>query len=119
MRKNLLPIALLLVPLSLVACGSDSVPATAAKGDAFCKAATTADASGDALKALASDPEETARILQLMLRLRDAERITGAGGCLDASREYPRWVCPDTSDVLLPSIPRQADSSHPPVLLLT
>ena len=55
MRTNLLHIALLLVPLSLVACGSDSVPATATKGDAFCKAATTADASGDALKALASD----------------------------------------------------------------
>ena len=70
------------------------------------------------LNALASDPVQTARILQVMLRLRDPERGAGSGGCLDASREYPRWVCPDTSDLVLPSSRQQADSSHQPVLLL-
>ena len=52
------------------------------------------------LNALASDPVQTAHILQLMLHLRDPQGVIGSGGCLDASREYPRWVCPDTADLL-------------------
>ena len=57
MRKNLLPVALVLVALPLVACGSDKpvVLATATKGDAFCKLATETDAAGDALNELTSD----------------------------------------------------------------
>ena len=55
------------------------------------------------LNALESDPVRTARILRLMLRLRDPPGLTGSGGCLDASREYPRLVCPGTADVTLPA----------------
>ena len=43
-----------LAPLALAACGGgDSVPATATKGDAFCKLAKKADQAGDAFKAVA------------------------------------------------------------------
>ena len=60
------------------------------------------------LNALAGDPAQTARILQQMLRLRDPQGVAGSGGCLDASREYPRWVCPDTADLALPPDAQQA-----------
>jgi len=55
------------------------------------------------LKALAADPAQTAQILQQMLRLRDTQGVLQSGGCLDASREYPRRVCPGTADLVLPS----------------
>ncbi|MDB5932464.1 MAG: putative lipoprotein, partial [Polaromonas sp.] len=54
------------------------------------------------LAALASDPAGTARILRQMQRLRDPQDMTALGGCLDASREYPRRVCPGTADLALP-----------------
>ena len=66
------------------------------------------------LNALASDPVRTAQILQLMLRLRDPERDAGSGGCLDASREYPRLVCTDTADLLLASGDKQWPSAASP-----
>jgi hypothetical protein len=53
--------------------------------------------------AMLNDPEETAQILEKMMRLRDAPGIYRQGGCIDASREYPRWVCPDTADIILPA----------------
>ncbi len=49
-----------------------------------------------------SDPEQTARILKEMLRLREPKGVYVAGGCIDTSREYPRRVCPGTSDIVLP-----------------
>ncbi|MGE5758254.1 MAG: hypothetical protein ACM3W8_05260 [Sideroxydans sp.] len=49
-----------------------------------------------------SDPVEVGRILELMMRLRDPQGVYADGGCIDASREYPRWVCPGTSDIILP-----------------
>ena len=52
-------------------------------------------------QALASDPAQAGQILQFMLRLR-AQGVVQSGGCLDASREYPRRVCPDTADLVLP-----------------
>lgn len=55
------------------------------------------------LTALASDPLQTGQILQLMLRLRDPHGTTASGGCLDASREYPRLVCLGTADLALPA----------------
>ena len=55
------------------------------------------------LKALAADPAQTAQVLQLMLRLRAPQGVVQSGGCLDASREYPRRVCPGTTDLMLPS----------------
>lgn len=49
-----------------------------------------------------SDPVEVERILDLMMRLRDPQGVYADGGCIDASREYPRRVCPGTSDIILP-----------------
>jgi hypothetical protein len=48
-------------------------------------------------------PKEVARILQQMLRLRDPQGVYAEGGCIDASREYPRRVCPGTADIALPA----------------
>ena len=47
-------------------------------------------------------PEETRRILERMLRLRDGRGIYAEGGCIDASRECARAVCPETADLRLP-----------------
>ena len=62
------------------------------------------------LNALQSDPTQSAQILQQMLRLREPERAL-TGGCLDASREYPRGVCAGTSELLLPDDERAADDT--------
>lgn len=50
------------------------------------------------------DPMELQRVLERMLRLRDPQGVYGAGGCIDATREFPRWVCPGTADIVLPCI---------------
>lgn len=49
-----------------------------------------------------SDPVAFARILQRMRRLRDPQGMYAEGGCIDASREYPRHVCPGTAEIVLP-----------------
>lgn len=49
-------------------------------------------------------PAEVARIMELMLRLRDPQEVHADGGCIDASREFPRWVCPGSADLILPNI---------------
>ncbi|MFZ5510759.1 MAG: hypothetical protein ACOZCP_11970, partial [Pseudomonadota bacterium] len=49
-----------------------------------------------------NDPQEVARILGIMLRLREPKGVYVDGGCIDTSREYPRWVRPGTSDMVLP-----------------
>ena len=48
------------------------------------------------------EPQEVERILNKMLRLREPPRIYVDGGCIDASREFPRYVCPGTADIALP-----------------
>ncbi|WP_413437063.1 hypothetical protein ACFDAU_11550 [Sulfuriferula sp. GW1] len=48
------------------------------------------------------DPAEVERILKMMLRLREPSGVYVDGGCIDTSREYPRRVCPGTSDLRLP-----------------
>lgn len=48
------------------------------------------------------NPVETGRILERMMRLRDPSGVYADGGCIDPSREYPRLVCPGTSDIILP-----------------
>ena len=75
--------------------------------------ATYVDAGGelrideDIVKALVqasmADPIELAKILELMLRLREPQGVYQSGGCIDASREYPRWVCPGSADMVLPA----------------
>lgn len=48
-------------------------------------------------------PAEFARIQALMQRYREGRGVyTDAGGCIDTTREYPRWVCPGTADLILP-----------------
>ncbi len=48
-------------------------------------------------------PAEVDRILQEMLRLQEPLG-TFAGGAIEAHREYPRLVCPGTTDLVLPDV---------------
>jgi len=56
------------------------------------------------VKASVADPAETARILELMLRMREPKGVYQSGGCIDTSREYPRWMRPGTADMVLPPV---------------
>lgn len=56
------------------------------------------------VRASMGDPQEVARILEQMLRLREPKGVYHSGGCIDTSREYPRLSCPGTSDMLLPGV---------------
>jgi hypothetical protein len=49
-----------------------------------------------------ADPAEKAAILDKMMRLREPQGVYVAGGCIDATREHPRRVCPATSDICFP-----------------
>jgi hypothetical protein len=49
------------------------------------------------------DPKETDRILAEMFRLREPPGVYVDGGCIDASREFPRRVCPLTCELALPT----------------
>ena len=49
------------------------------------------------------DPAEVARIMAVMERYRESRGVyTQAGGCIDTTREFARWVCPGTADLMLP-----------------
>ncbi len=54
------------------------------------------------VQATLKNPEEVAQILQKMERLYDPAGVYAEGGCIDISREYPRWVRPETTDIVLP-----------------
>ena len=54
------------------------------------------------VQASLKNSEEVAQILQKMERLYDPAGVYAEGGCIDISREYPRWVCPGTTDIVLP-----------------
>ncbi|MEI7843760.1 MAG: hypothetical protein WCI39_12110 [Gallionellaceae bacterium] len=56
------------------------------------------------VKETMQNPTEVERILNLMMRLRDPSGVYDEGGCIDTSREYPRWVCVGTADMALPAI---------------
>ncbi len=49
------------------------------------------------------DADKTKEIIERMMKLRDPQDVYADGGCIDASREYPRWVCPDSTDLVLPA----------------
>lgn len=49
-----------------------------------------------------NDPLATELILQRMMRYRDPSGTYRQGGCIDTTREQPRWIQPETSDLLLP-----------------
>lgn len=48
-----------------------------------------------------ADPDESKMTLDRMMRFRDPSGVYADGGCIDASREYPRLVHPETSDIRL------------------
>jgi hypothetical protein len=50
------------------------------------------------------NPAEVEAIFQQMLKLREPKGVYVNGGCIDTSREYPRCVCPGTSDMPIPAI---------------
>lgn len=56
----------------------------------------------DRIRATQKNPAEMRRILGEMMRWREPKGCYGHGGCLDTTREYPRWICPDTGDIHLP-----------------
>lgn len=74
--------------------------------------ATYRDSSGELLidekvvqnhiKSSLANPEELQQIMQSMEKLQDPRGVYLEGGCIDPSREYPRWVYPETSDIVLP-----------------
>jgi hypothetical protein len=49
-----------------------------------------------------ADPVQLAAVVARMARLRDGRGVYAEGGCIDASREFPRRVCPGTADITLP-----------------
>jgi hypothetical protein len=51
-----------------------------------------------------SQAAEVERITQRMFRLRDPQGVYAQGGCMDTSRESPRWVRPETTDIVLPGM---------------
>ncbi|HEX7643887.1 MAG TPA: hypothetical protein VF472_16915 [Burkholderiaceae bacterium] len=53
-----------------------------------------------AVHASLADLDAREDILRHMQRMRDPAGIHAHGGCLDASREFPKRVCPGTSDML-------------------
>lgn len=50
------------------------------------------------------DAAEVARIMDKMMRWRDPKGVYGDGGCIDTTREAPRWICPGTADLMLPNL---------------
>lgn len=48
-------------------------------------------------------PREIETVMARMVRLRDPQGVCMDGGCIDASREFPRFVCPGTADLSLPT----------------
>ena len=49
------------------------------------------------------DPQARAQVLSRMVRMRDPQGVYAQGGCIDATREYPRSVSRDHCDLVLPS----------------
>ena len=54
-----------------------------------------------------ADPDATRQVLRRMLRYKDPRGIYAEGGCMDTTRECPRWVRPGTTDIVLPDAPLQ------------
>jgi hypothetical protein len=49
-----------------------------------------------------ANPHELQAILTEMMQPRAAKGVYGQGGCIDTTRESPRWVCPGTADLVMP-----------------
>lgn len=56
------------------------------------------------IQATLDDPAELARVMAHMTRFREPRGVyTEAGGCIDTTREFARWICPGTCDLTLPA----------------
>lgn len=56
------------------------------------------------IEASLNDAAERQRILAVMERYREPRGVyTEAGGCIDTTREFARWVRPGTADLVLPA----------------
>ena len=49
------------------------------------------------------DPVTVEAILARMQRYREPSGVYVDGGCIDTTRECPRWVCPGTADLVVPA----------------
>ena len=47
---------------------------------------------------------EVREILRSMEKIQDPRGVYSEGGCIDPSREYPKWVRPCTTDIVLPDV---------------
>ncbi|MFZ5568098.1 MAG: hypothetical protein ACOY95_14015 [Pseudomonadota bacterium] len=55
------------------------------------------------IEATLANPVELARVMALMTRWREARGVyTEAGGCMDTTREFARWVRPGSTDMPIP-----------------
>lgn len=80
--------------------------------------ATFVDAQGDLridetvalahCEATRRNPEAHAAILERMMRLRDPRGVYAEGGCIDATREYPRGVIGQGCELRLPALDQVA-----------
>jgi hypothetical protein len=56
------------------------------------------------VRATLADAAQVQEVLARMTRLRDPKGVYAEGGCIDTTREYPRWVRPGTADIVLPPL---------------
>ncbi|MDP3700771.1 MAG: hypothetical protein Q8R72_07690 [Hylemonella sp.] len=57
------------------------------------------------IEATLANPDELAQVMARMTRWREPRGVyTEAGGCMDTTREFARWVRPGTSDMPIPRI---------------
>lgn len=55
------------------------------------------------IEATLNNPDELSRVMARMTRWREPRGVyTDAGGCMDTTREFARWVRPGTSDMAIP-----------------
>jgi hypothetical protein len=55
------------------------------------------------IAATLADPAELAKVMARMTRWREPRGVyTEAGGCMDTTREFARWVRPGTADMYIP-----------------
>ncbi len=56
------------------------------------------------VKTTLSSEEATQAVFDRMFRLRDPQGVYADGGCMDTTREAPRWVGPVSCDIVLPGM---------------
>lgn len=58
------------------------------------------------------DPQQTQDAIARMMRLRDPRGVYARGGCIDPSREYPRWISMSGGNLTLPAMQGTASASQ-------